>query len=329
MNITLRQLAHALSLDRHGSFNRAARAEHISQPAFSRSIRNLEAALGAELFDRSGTQTKPTVFGQAVLRRARDIMSKTADLGREIDLLKGLEAGHFSVAMGIFAAELSAARALGELVQRHPRIRCTASLTSWRRVGALVQSEAVDLGVAEISAFRNNEKLEVEPLGRHEVLFYCRRGHPLLERHTLKVEDLEPYPLALVRIAQRAHGYTPRNHLVDEETGDLIPHVEVDELSTARAIVQASDALSVATPIQIESLVMSGQLSVLPLRAPWMTLDYGFIFVRGRTHSPATVRYMEIVRELESEIAARNQVLGEQFIGSTGSRARRAKKVRR
>jgi DNA-binding transcriptional LysR family regulator len=314
MNITLRQLAHALSLDRHGSFNRAARAEHISQPAFSRSIRNLEEALGAELFDRSGARTRPTVFGEAVLRRAREIMSETADLGREIELLKGLETGHFSVAMGIFAAELSAARAVGELVQRHPRIRCTASLTSWRRVGALVQSETVDLGIAEISAFRDHDKLGIEPLGRHEVLFYCRNGHPLLERRPLTVEDLERYPLTMARVARRAQGYTPRDHIIDEETGDLIPHVEVDELSTARAVVSASDTLSVATPIQIESMVLSGQLSVLPFRAPWLALDYGFIYRRGRTHSPATERYMEIVRELEAELAPRNRALAEQFL---------------
>ena len=314
MNITLRQLAHALALDRHGSFHRAARAEHISQPAFSRSIRNLEQALGAELFDRSGAQTRPTVFGQAVLRRATEIMSETAELGREIDLLKGLETGHFSVAMGIFAAELSAARALGELVHRHPRIRCTASLTSWRRVGALVQSEAVDLGIAEISAFKDHDKLGIESLGQHELFFYCRSGHPLLERRTLTVADLEPYPLALVRIAQRAQGYRPRDHLLDEDTGDLIPHVEVDDLSTARAVVSASDALSVATPLQIESLVLGGQLSVLPFRAPWLSLDYGFIYRRGRTHSPATERYMEIVRELEPGLAARNRALAEQFV---------------
>jgi DNA-binding transcriptional LysR family regulator len=314
MNITLRQLAHALSLDRHGSFNRAARAEHISQPAFSRSIRNLEEALGAELFDRTGARTRPTVFGVAVLRRARDIMSETADLGREIELLKGLESGHFIVAMGIFAAELSAARAIGELVQRHPHIRCTASLTSWRRVGALVQSEAVDLGIAEVSAFEDHKTLDIERLGQHELLFYCRSGHPLLERRTLTVEDLEPYPLAMARIAQRARGYTSSGHVVDEDTGDLIPHVEVDELSTARAVVSASDALSVATPLQIEAMVRGGQLGVLPFRAPWLTLDYGFIYLRGRTRSPATERYMELVRELEAELAPRNRALAEQFV---------------
>ncbi|MBP6627297.1 MAG: LysR family transcriptional regulator [Arenimonas sp.] len=320
MNITLRQLAHALALDSHGSFHRAARAEHISQPAFSRSIRNLELAVGADLFDRSGTRTRPTVFGEALLRRAREIMGETAELGREIDLLKGLDTGHLKVAMGLFAAELTAARAVGELASRYPRIRCTVSMTNWRRVGSLVQSEAVDLGVAEIGPYRNQKDLDVEPFGQHQVVFYCRSGHPLLKLRTLTVADLEPYPLAMNRVAQRAQGYLPRDHLLDEDTGDLIPHVEVDDLSTARAVVSASDALSVAAPLQIESMVRSGQLCALPFKAPWLCLDYGFIRRRGRTHSPATERYMEIVRELEAGISQRNRELADEFLGSAPAR---------
>lgn len=320
MNITLRQLVHALALDSHGSFHRAARAEHISQPAFSRSIRNLELAVGADLFDRSGTRTRPTVFGQALLRRAREIMGETAELGREIDLLKGLETGHLKVAMGLFAAEMSAARAVGELAGRYPRIRCTATLTNWRRVGTLVQTESVDLGVAEIGPYRNQKDLDVEPFGQHQLVFYCRSGHPLLKLRALTVADLEHYPLAMNRVAQRAQGYRPLGHLLDEDTGDLIPHVEVDDLSTARAVVSASDSLSAAAPLQIESMVRDGQLCVLPFRAPWLCLDYGFIRRRGRTHSPATERYMEIVRELETGISRRNKELADEFLGSAAPR---------
>lgn len=329
MNITLRQLTHALALEHHGSFHRAARAEHISQPAFSRSIRNLELALGADLFDRAGSRTRPTVFGEALLRRAREIMGETAELGREIDLLKGLDTGHLKVAMGLFAAEMSAARAVGELAGRHPRIRCTASLTDWRRVGTLVQTEAVDLGVAELGPYRNHKDFDVEPFGQHPLVFYCRSGHPLSKLATLTVEDLEPYPLAINRVAQRAQGYRPRGHLLDEDTGDLIPHIEVDDLSTARAVVSASDALSAAAPLQIESMVRSGQLHVLPFLAPWLTLDYGFIRRRGRTHAPATERYMEIVRELEVDIRRRNQALVEEFMGGAPAAARPRAKTRR
>ncbi|AUB80591.1 helix-turn-helix domain-containing protein [Candidatus Thiodictyon syntrophicum] len=58
--IKLQQLAHALALSRYGTFHRAAKAQHLSQPAFSRSIRALEESLGVALFDRQGAAVTPT-----------------------------------------------------------------------------------------------------------------------------------------------------------------------------------------------------------------------------------------------------------------------------
>ena len=74
---TLKQLSHALTLTlaRHGNFHRAAKAENLSQPALSRSIRSLEEGLGAQLFDRQTEVVTPTLYGEALLQRARTIFA--------------------------------------------------------------------------------------------------------------------------------------------------------------------------------------------------------------------------------------------------------------
>ena len=74
--VTLKQLAHASALKRHGNFHRAAQAESLSQPAFSRSIETL----GVRLFDRQGATVTPALFGEAVLRRATTIFLETGEL---------------------------------------------------------------------------------------------------------------------------------------------------------------------------------------------------------------------------------------------------------
>ena len=148
---TLKQLAHASALARHGNFHRAAQSQNISQPALSRSIRALEEQLGVPLFDRKGTTVSPTLYGTALLQRAANIFGETAELTREIQLLKGLGAGSLHVAMGVYAGEISASRAAGELLERHPDVRCRLRLTDWTQVADLVASRSVDLGIAEIS----------------------------------------------------------------------------------------------------------------------------------------------------------------------------------
>ena len=307
--IKLQQLAHAVALSRHGSFNRAAEAQHISQPALSRSIRGLEESLGVLLFDRQAPGIMPTLYGESLLRRATALLDDAAELEREIALLQGLEAGSISVALGAYAAELSGQRAVGELVRQHPNLRCRVKLCGLRLLAEQVVQRALDLGLAEISTQRDVERLQVEPIGQHEMVFYCRRGHPLLSRRQVSKSDLDAFPLASIRVPPRGASLLPGRWQLDADTGDLVPQAEVNDLATAHTIVRASDAFGVATPLQIEPWLRSGELRVLPYRAPWLKLDYGFISLRRRLLSPAAERFMEIVREIEADLAPRNRAL--------------------
>ena len=327
--LKLQQLAHALALNRLGNFHRAAKALHLSQPALSRSIRSLEASLGVLLFERHGAHVRPTLYGEALLRRAEKILEQSDELERDISLLQGLEAGGLAVAMGAFAAELSGSRAIGELLRLHPAIRCQIRLTSWREVTNLVATRVVDVGLAEISTVIGSTELRVEPVGQHEMVLYCRQGHPLLELGPLTRRDLDRYPQALIRVPPRGANRVPGKGFRDTKLGDQTPHIEVDELASARNIVLRSDALSTATAVQLEPWLRSGQLRVLPFRANWLRLNYGFITLRDRMLSPAAELFMRLVRQIEADLAARNRELTDELLppGTLGNRRDRSGEV--
>ena len=86
---------------------------------------------------------------------------------------------------------------------------------------------------------------------------------------------------------------------VDPDTGDLLPTIEVDNLTSARLVVAGSNAFGMATPVQIADSLRSGEFRVLDFHRPWMELDYGFIYLRNRMLSPAAQAYMEIVRRID------------------------------
>jgi len=74
-----------------------------------------------------------------------------------------------------------------------------------------------------------------------------------------------------------------------------------------------------ATPLQIELQLRSGELCVLPCKTPWLKLDYGFIYLRNRMLSPTTERFMKIVREIETDLTVRNcELIDESFAGLKG-----------
>ncbi|MEI2422586.1 LysR substrate-binding domain-containing protein, partial [Arthrospira platensis SPKY2] len=111
----------------------------------------------------------------------------------------------------MYAAEMSGVRAVAELASAYPGLRVRVQSRHWRDVERLVRERQVDIGFGEISHLMEAPGLRVEPVGRHEVLFFCSPGHPLLGRDAISVEDLDVYPLAFVPLPPRALRVFPRN----------------------------------------------------------------------------------------------------------------------
>lgn len=80
MNLTLKQLRYVDALARHGHFGRAADACAVSQPALSMQIKELEATLDKDLFERGARQVRPTQFGEDFVMRARAILRSVDEL---------------------------------------------------------------------------------------------------------------------------------------------------------------------------------------------------------------------------------------------------------
>lgn len=315
---TTKQLRHALALNHHRNFHSAAAAQNISQSPFSRSIRALENTLGVSLFDRKGGVVTPTLFGEALLRRANTLLDEKVELLREIQLLKGLETGQLDIAAGIYAADISAGRALGVLIDHHPQIRCRLRLMPWQQIPDLVAARKVDLGIAEVSTLNGSHEFVVELLGHHKLILFCLNEHPLAQARKLTKADLGGFPVITVRLPPRVASVFPGSTQQDKETGNAIPAVEVDELMTARHIVARSNAIGVAAPLQIERSLRSGEFVALPFHASWLKLNYGFIHLAGRMLSPASEVYMQIVRDIDQELGRRNDELMREFLPVTG-----------
>ena len=77
---TLRQLQYLKLLSEHGSFSRAAEAAHVSQPALSSGVQELERVLGAPVVERTRGNVQLTAVGAEACRRAEDVLARTEDL---------------------------------------------------------------------------------------------------------------------------------------------------------------------------------------------------------------------------------------------------------
>lgn len=250
-----------------------------------------------------------TVYGQTLDKHADKILTAVSEFEREINLIKEGGLGEFAAALGPYPAELSGYRAVGKLISASPNIKCKVVVTGWQEVEMLVVNRQVDLGLAELSQTTNNTYIETVPLTKHQVVVFCRSGHPLFKKKNITKTDLESYPLVMTEVPSRVISHLPGKIFQERGSKKAFPSIQIEDLSLSRQIVRECDAISIATPLQIEQELRNNIFSVVPCNIKHLVTSYGFMYLRDRELSPAATRFMSFVKELEIGVDARNKEL--------------------
>jgi DNA-binding transcriptional LysR family regulator len=306
--LELRYLRHALALGKCRNFARAAEALHLTQPSLSRSIAALEDELGVRLFDRSKSGVRPTAFGELLLQRGAALLEGEADFRREIQLLAGLEAGTLRIGAGPFPAEISVGAAVGRLLRAQPRLKVEVLCADPDEITRRVLAGQFDVGIGDPSAIAETPRLRFEPLPSHPAYIACRPGHPLAGRGDLSLDDVLRYPLASTVLPGAQGAAASRGSgsgRLDETSGVFMPAVHVNSLSLARRITRDSDALFPATAEMLAPDLAAGNLVTLEFRVPQMQTAYGIITLVDRSLAPATVAFLDMLRDVEREVVHR------------------------
>lgn len=306
--ITLRQLTYARTLAHIGKFHLAAEVLHITQPALTRSIQALEAELGVQLFNRLALNVELTRFGEAFLPKAHLLLQGCDDLTREMKVLKAMEQVDLSIAMGPYAYDLHGPAVMACVGSAHPGLQCRLLLGDWREVTTQVLDRDVDLGVGDLAPAASDARLDTELVGQHALYFYCRAGHPILERGELSLADLADTVLvgtrASVRLGAVLVKLGGRAGALDKTTGDFVPAWEVNDIHATKHMVASSDAIGAAMLTQIRDELETGALCLVPVHTPWLCLNYGFIRRRDSAVSAGALEFIAALHVRETSLSS-------------------------
>jgi LysR family hydrogen peroxide-inducible transcriptional activator len=166
INVTLRQLRYFDALARHGHFGHAAEACAISQPALSMQIKEMEAALGGLLLERSARQVSLTRFGEELAGRVRDILRSVDELGDFARASRDRLAGRLRIGMIPTIAPYLLPRIIANLTRMHPELdiqvretltpRLIQELAEGRLDTAIVALPVSEPSLTEVALFSEN-----------------------------------------------------------------------------------------------------------------------------------------------------------------------------
>ena len=209
MQPELRLVRYFVAVAEERNITRAAERLHISQPALSAAVRQLELALGVDLLDRSGRVLAVTAAGELLLEQGRDLLGhadRVFDAVRERDgaLVGRLRLGLTPTARYGLAPELlaaSAARAAGVMI--YPQEDTTGALLRELRAGRL------DLAVLFCAPVSELDGVESELLRLEPAVVHTRADDVLAGRSSLRLDELADR-VVLVADSRESGGFTDR-----------------------------------------------------------------------------------------------------------------------
>lgn len=306
LTLNLRQLQHVVLLAEESHFGRAAERACLSQPAFSRSVAALEEAIGMRLFDRGPGFVRLTSSGEQVMARARRLLSSSADLAREMDLLRSGDLGDITVGSGPFSGPTLMAGAIAQLQAAHPSVRVRLETGSPLALQYMLLDEQLDFFVADLSELVGHPLCRVEPLGAAIGGLYVREAHPLAQSEQVTLADVRLYPLASVHLPAPLSRKLAKIFGSDE-SGLVSLAMECESALVLREYTLKNDAVVIA-PLNVFALEVAARwlyrLKVSELdkqgdRTP-LRMNLGLIWQRDRTPSAAANILADAVRQVSA-----------------------------
>jgi DNA-binding transcriptional LysR family regulator len=191
-NVTFRQLRVFTEVAKRLSFVRAAEALHLTPPAVTMQIKDLEAALGVELIARQGRTISLTTAGEYFILYARRLLVTLKEAGDAVARLQKIESGRLAIGI-VGTAKYFIPKLLRRFLDQHPGIEITLEVAHNReQLVRLLEGSDIDLAIMG----RPPKELgtRAEAFAAHPIVLICAPDHPLLAQDDRRVSVLGSYP---------------------------------------------------------------------------------------------------------------------------------------
>ncbi|SFU08819.1 transcriptional regulator, LysR family [Paraburkholderia aspalathi] len=194
--VKLRQLDALRAVAEAGSLHEAARRLFLTQPAISRSIRELEVELGLQLLTRSANGATLTPFAQQVLKRAQVVQREIGHITEDAQTERGELAGRLTLAITPPASTRALANALIELTVARPNVKLQVIEGRAETIADGLRNGTIDIGVFTQYGEPKNATFEWTRLYELGVLLTIPASYKCAQ--TLSVEQIHTMPWLLL-----------------------------------------------------------------------------------------------------------------------------------
>ncbi|MEU3060488.1 LysR substrate-binding domain-containing protein [Streptomyces subrutilus] len=284
--LKFRHLTLLVAIVQHGSVARAAEALHLTQPAATRALRELETIADLPLFVREPRGMRPTVYGEALAEHARAVVTEVHRAGEHLDGLRQGHEGTVTVGTLLAGANVLLPRAVARLKRERPRLTVIVREGTPDVLHPALLGNELDVIVGRVGpAPKDGERLYQRMLYRERIKLAVRTGHPLLGTGTgtVTLTDALEYPWILP-VEQTALRHELGALFVERGLSLPTDRVECTSILTMRALLLQTDMVALLPELVLRD---DERLAALPVDLPSVGRTVGTTEAAHRTRTPA------------------------------------------
>ncbi len=273
-----RRLQVFYSVARHLSFTKAAESLHMTQPAVTFQVRQLEEQFNTRLFDRTHNRINLTEAGERVHHYAKQIFELYSRMEGEVRELTGEVSGVVILGASTTVAEYMLPPLLGAFKRKFADVVIRLRVSNTDGIVAMVEDNEIDLGVVEAPV--SNKSLVVEVCRIDKLVAVLPPEHELAGRASLPVADVLKYPFIA-----REEGSGTREVTFDYlrgaglEPANLTLVMELGSPESIKGAIEAGMGISILSRSTIGKELQLGTLTCVELEPP---LERPFSFVHQK-----------------------------------------------
>ena len=277
------------------SFTKAAEALHMTQPAVTFQVRQLEEYFNTRLFDRTHNRVSLTEAGRAAFNHAERIFETYKEMENAIRDITGDVNGALTLGASTTIAEYMLPALLGDFKKRYPEVNLRLRVSNSEGIISMVENNVIDLGVVEGPVANRN--LQVEVCRLDELVVVTPPDHALAKKHSVHIEEVLPYPFIC-----REEGSGTReviaDYLAQQGMGRnaLAVSLELGSPEAIKGAVEAGMGVSILSVSTIEKELTLKRLASIPLN-PCLNRPFSFVNQRQKFRLRAMEELLSFARE--------------------------------
>jgi DNA-binding transcriptional LysR family regulator len=281
----------------HRSFRKAAAALHITQPAVTKTVANLEDLLGAKLFDRNPHGVEPTIHGLTFAPHAIAIFGELRSAAQEIAIVSSGAKGTLQIGSVPMPAIAILPMAIRRLVDAHPDVFVSVVEAREMELVDRLRKREIELAIVRLALFNPGEDLQVTALLEERLCVVASKDHPLAARKRLAWSDLLDQRWVMPPADSYFFDHVRRT--LTKLDLELPRHaVESRSIHIQYAMVLHGGMLSFGLRSEIAFAPDKDLLVRLPVDLPAITGAIGVLRLHAREQSPLASQFLHQLRRL-------------------------------